>query len=354
MAIQDSILASTKWPASGHEEYANDAKHFAWHTNAEFVYAINTYPNGVTLSIHHRTIVVGACNSTSRPNSPPANGARSPSSEAGHEGEKSTGMPPENESLNSLLPEQFSLRVRDTRDYMLPAGRYYLYKESFRQSLERHLAQLYKLGKLPSAVFYFGTVTDPFHSFHKKFEVTMACLDLFEHYKPGMLVVQTRSPMVIAALPTLRLLSPKAVVTIPIESPIEAAVARYTPGQPRISERLVAIDGMRRQGVKVNVAASPILPYGDFVRDAFSFAELLADSGDYVTLSSLAFGDERSENQLKNLPIAQKLVTDHCLQWLRPQSYLKVLEAVQQIAPEKLQIGSMVQLGNPQLSLFAA
>ena len=160
--------------------------------------------------------------------------------------------------------------------------------------------------------------------------------------------------MVISALPTLNRLKGTAVVVMPIETHIERVIARYTPGQPRISERLVAAEGLRRQGIKVNIAASPILPYGEFYRDAWDFAEILERHADYVTFGCLASGSEADERTLKTLAVARKLAADKQYQWLRPHAYRYLYHALQVIAPEKLRLPVAVKHNAAQLDLFAA
>src|SRR5262249_14743199 len=158
-----------------------------------------------------------------------------------------------------------------------------------------------------NSVLYFGMATDPFYAFPKKFEMTMKCVELIERYQPGLLVLQSRSPMILSALPMLKLFGSRAVAVIPLETPQERVIQQFTPGQASAADRISAADGLRKQGVRVNLQVSPVLPYGDFYRDAWSFAELLAEHADYVTLGCLATGAVTDEPTLKNLPIARAL-----------------------------------------------
>ena len=296
-----------------------------WHSYAPAAFCLNTYPNGITFSAH---------------TAPKINRAEEKS-----DSDKNT---------QPWHPSQFHLRVKDTKNYLLPAGKYFLYKENYIQSVERRLITLKEQGLLSSSVIYFGVTSDPFASFHKKFDITMNCLQLLETYRPRRVVIQTRSPMVISALPTLKALGDRAVVAMPIETRLERAVQRYTPGQPKISERLVAAAGLRRQGVKVNLVASPILPYGDIYRDAWDFADMLDKHSDYITFGCLAYGKPSQESSLKALPVARKLVADKKFRWLRPHAYRHLYFALQVLAPEKLLLPVKPEEGSSQLSLFAA
>ncbi len=299
-----------------------------WHTNASCVICVNSYPNGITLSVHKPEVdaVEGE----------PAAAAAADSSEV------------------KYLAEQFALRFKDTRDYQVAEGKYFLHKENARQSLENHLSRLHKKNLLQGATLYFGTTVDPFIAFHKRFDVTSACLQLFEQYRPRRLVIQTRSPMVIAALPTLKVFEGRAHVGIAVESHLEKSIARYTPGQPKISERLVAAQGLRRQGVSVNLQVSPVLPYGDFFRDAWDFAEVLDRHADYISFGALASGSAEHEKQLKELPVARKLASDKQFRWLRPYAYRYLYHALKVVAPQKLLLPVNAKAKTGQLGLFAA
>lgn len=297
----------------------------SWHTNASAVFCVNAYPNGITVSSHSITDTI---------------------QKVDKEDEKA--------HPRYIAPSHFHLRSRDTKSYLLPAGKYSLYRDDHGQALERRLSQLHERGVLSSAVFYFGVTSDPFLSFNKKFDVTMSCLELLAQYRPRKVIVQTRSPMVISALPMLKALGERAVVTIPVETRLERSIARYTPGMPRISDRLVAATGLRKQGVTVNLAASPVLPYGDVCRDAWDFADMLDKHADYITVGCLASGGPGKESALKALPVAQKLVADKNYRWLRPHAYRHLYYALKVLAPEKLMLPLQERCSPAQLSLFAA
>jgi len=297
----------------------------AWFSEREYVITLNAYPNGVTLSVHR-------------------NAART---EENSDAESEEIKP-------AFSPSQFHLRVKDTREYLLPQGRYSMIKERLSENLEKQLKNLREQGILSKSVLYFGMATDPFFGFPRKFEVTMKCIELLEKYKPGLLVVQSRSPMLLAALPIFKLFGERAVAVIPVETNNERAVQLYTPGQAPIAERLIAADGLRKQGITVNLQVSPVLPYGDFYRDAWTFAETLAEHADYVTFGCLATGHVADEPNLRALPIAQTLSSDKMFRWLRPHAYRYLFHAMEVVAPEKLRLPVKLEAKQSQLSLFAA
>lgn len=288
-----------------------------WATGASIVCCVNPYPNGITLSIHHRE-----------------NG----------KGKK----------IVEFEPNHFTLRYKDTRDFQLPCGKYYIYKDDYERALENVLSRFRRDGVLHKTVVYFGNTADPFYGLSKKFKVTMNCLELIQQYLPGLVVVQTRSPLVISALALLKMMEKRVVVGIPIETRLEQAIQRYTPGQARIRDRLLGADGLRAQGIVVNLIASPILPYGEYYRDAWDFAELLDQHSDYITTGCLATGAVGEEHQLRALPLARRLVADNKYLWLRPHAHKQLYYALKVVAPHKLRIPERTYGQYEQMSLFAA
>ena len=295
-----------------------------WHEEAGDICCINSYPNGITFSSHANTNTSVHFKSS---NNAAAN-------------------------LENNTYNRYALRLRDTRSYQLPVGKYFLYKTDVKANLERHLWDLRKKGKLENSVVYFGTIADPFSAFHKRFDNTMACLELLERYQPARVVIQTRSPMLISALPILKKMGDKAIANMFIESNKESSIARYTPGMPTISQRLLAIQGVRAQGVNLAVSVGPVLPYGGFERDAWDFAELIDRYSDYVTLGSLAGNTESSQKSIKNMELARKLELDKEFKMLRPESHKPLLKALLKICPEKLDIPLVQKLS--QIEMFAA
>lgn len=284
-----------------------------WHSFAENVLCLSVYANGISVSLH-----------------------------------KQYNDKPE------IKQEQFALRFRDTRDHNLPEGKYFIYKEKCLLALERHLLALHKDGRLSRTVVYFGLTSDPFLNLHKKFDLTIGCLQLLEQYRPGFLVVQTRSPMVIAGLPLIKSFEDSCVVAIPVETRLESAIRRYTPGLPSISERLIAADGLRKQGLAVALQVSPILPYGDIMRDAGAFADILDEHSDYISFGCLYQGYVKEERKLRDLPISQKLIADQQLRYLRPLCYRHLYAAVSELCPEKLLLPVKCLSQPEQLDLFIA
>ncbi len=216
--------------------------------------------------------------------------------------------------------------------------------------LERHLQRLSARGELRRTTVVFGVTTDPFHPFDEKFSTSMKFLELFERYAPGRLVIQTRSPLIVIGVPVLKKLRHNTFVTVGIETPSEEVARRYTPDLPTVSERWKMVRALRRFGLRVGVQVAPMLPYGDWRRDAGVFAEQLCAEADFVTVRSLL---QASGSARPKTPIARKLANDRNFFWLRQDTHVPLVDAVTEREASKLFHPVGLQPVDPQLKLFA-
>lgn len=249
--------------------------------------------------------------------------------------------------------ETLKLGLSDAQEPAQLRSRYALKKENPLHQLELHLMRLSEQGVLGSAEIVFGTTTDPFFPFEGKFDASIRFLELFQKYTPGRLTIQTRSPLIVIAMPVLRKLGNRALVTIGIETHLEESVQRYTPGLPRAEERIKTASALRRFGVPVTIQAGPVLPYGDWRHDADEFARVLVDNADYIVAQPLHTGQKRI-GRSTNCPVSQRIARDRLFHYLRPDSAVPLLNAIERHAPEKLREPSRELLKTRQLSIFAA
>lgn len=248
--------------------------------------------------------------------------------------------------------DHYNLQVEDDAGMVRLRSRYALNKTNPFHELERHLMRLSTQGTLRSSTIYFGTTTDPFLPFEDKFDASMKFLELFKRYTPGLLVVQTRSPLVVIAMPVLSKLGKHCAVTMGLETPLEEAVRRYTPGLPRVEERLKTVRALRNFGVEVTLQVSPLLPYGDWKKDAAPFASLLIENGDYVHIRPLTDGKEQTERRVRGTALAKRLAEDRKFHWLRPDTANPLITAVEVLAPQKLRMPQRSVLASRQVNLF--
>ncbi|MCB0352799.1 MAG: hypothetical protein KDD64_04715 [Bdellovibrionales bacterium] len=250
--------------------------------------------------------------------------------------------------------DHYHLRLHDDSEMVRLRSRYVLHKKNPLHELERHLMRLSQLGQLSKATLYLGTTTDPFFPFEGKFDASMRFLELFQRYTPGMLIVQTRSPLIVIAMPIFKRLEHNCRVTMGIETNSEESIARYTPGLPRFEERLKTLRALRRFGITTHVQVSPVLPYGDWRLGATVFAEQINDVSDRVHVRPLTDGSEREERRIKGTLLARRLVEDRKFEWLKPHTANPLISALEQLAPEKLVVPKWEHQKAKQLEMFAA
>jgi DNA repair photolyase len=220
--------------------------------------------------------------------------------------------------------------------------------------LERKLRSISRQGNLGSAEFYFGHKTDPFFPFDDKFHTSQQCLKLFQRFTPGMLTIQTRSPLAVIALSTLQKLGDHVSVTIAIETCDEDLLLRYSPELPKAKERFSAASALRNFGVQVNFQVAPLLPYGDLEQGALRFAELLVRFGDSIFVQPINDGSSAAGKRLRSSLIAETLMQDKRYEWLKPDCSEPLIRAIQQLAPDKLHAPVKMHTIDKQTGLFAA
>ena len=159
--------------------------------------------------------------------------------------------------------------------------------------------------------------------------------------------------MVIAGLPFFKKFGEDVAVVMPVETCSDRVISRYTPGQPSVNDRLVAADGIRAQGVKVNLCVSPVLPYGDIYTQAVPFSEMLREHADYITFGAISDGSQEGQSQLRSLPLVAKLLEDKQSQYIQPHCYRVLYATLKKLAPEKLLLPVVGQEPPTQLEIFS-
>ena len=248
----------------------------------------------------------------------------------------------------------YALGLQDGVGLARLRSRYALNRDNPYFELEKNLMRLSRQGVLRAATIYFGTTTDPFFPFDGKFDGSMKFLEIFKKYVPGQLIIQTRSPLIVIALPVLKKLGVHASVTLGIETSCEESVKRYTPGLPRVLERLKTAMALRRFGVDVSLQVGPVLPYGDWRADASKFAQVLVENGDRVYVRSITDGTDFEERRIRQTDLAKLLAEDRKFHWLRPDSAKPLLYEIAKLAPEKLRAPAWEHLKDRQMKMFAA
>lgn len=140
-------------------------------------------------------------------------------------------------------------------------------------------------GTVAGARIFCASSTDPYTPLERKLGLTRACLDVFAEFPPQVLVVQTRSPLVLRDVDRLRAL-PRVGVSLTVTTDSEAVRRRYEPDSPRISRRIETLAALRAAGLRTQAAVAPLLP-----GDAEALAKRLDPVVDRVVVDDLVRGD---------------------------------------------------------------
>jgi DNA repair photolyase len=169
----------------------------------------------------------------------------------------------------------------------LPWGDYAHPRTGIAEQLERELARLAKSDKLDRTAILMSSVTDPYQPIERHSRLSRACLEVFLKYPPGLLNIQTRSPIVRDDYPLLRELGDHCWLNFTLETDLEEVRKAVTPRCPPIEARLEALGMAREAGLNVQITVSPCLPYSGVE----TFGGLLLSLGERVVVDTFTTGD---------------------------------------------------------------
>lgn len=198
-------------------------------------------------------------------------------------------------------------------------------------TLENHLKS-FQEQDLDEAFILLGTVSDPFTL--ENLPNSLKILELLKDYPPNLVVIQTRSPYIVLALPYLKNLNAATnmFIRFGIETPLDEVSRAYTPDLPTPSERIKAVRTINNFNIKTIGLIAPLMPYGDIQKDAQDFAALLSElflKVDVQTLISSVLDIEKSG-------LVRKMKATRQYHYLRSDSARFLINALDSIAAERL------------------
>jgi DNA repair photolyase len=146
-------------------------------------------------------------------------------------------------------------------------GNWVIIKQNAAEILDRELANWYKKNPGRPPRIYMSSVTDPYQPIESKEQLTRSLLGvLLESDYPSVLVIQTRSPMIIRDIDFLQRFKQLRVnMSIPTGS--ERVRKDFEPRSPSIKARLnaitrikQAIDPWKGYIPKISITITPLLP----------------------------------------------------------------------------------------------
>jgi len=143
----------------------------------------------------------------------------------------------------------------------LPWGDYAHPRSGIAQRLRHELRRFSARGELDGLAIFMSSATDPYQGLERSWRLSRACLDVFIEYPPGLLVVQTRSPLVADDFARLRRLGTRCWLNVTVETDDDAVRAAATPRCPAIPQRWATLRRALDSGLNVQITVSPCLPY---------------------------------------------------------------------------------------------
>lgn len=169
---------------------------------------------------------------------------------------------------------------------------------------------------------FMSSATDPYQPAEARLRITRSVLRVFRDVPVGVLVVQTRSPLVEQDFDLLRDM-PFVRLSMTVETDDDVVRSSLTPTCPGIDRRLTTMRKARDLGIFVQAAVSPTLPHS-----ADRFADLLAGAADRVIVDTV-FGDGAEGKRTRKSALPARMAELGYPQWddlLGPRQLYAVLQ----------------------------
>jgi len=198
------------------------------------------------------------------------------------------------------------------------------------EALRQQLKKLADNGELSRLRIFMGTSTDSYQGIERRLQLTRRILEVFTDFSAiGVLVVQTRSPMIERDVDLLQALGKKVWVSFTLETDDDQVRRLITPTSPSVERRLRTLEKLTRSGIQTQCAISPRRP-----NNAERFAELLKDRCTRALVDTFE-GDGAGGKRTEKLGIPKLYKRLGYGSWLARDSYLPLLEALRRALGEE-------------------
>lgn len=180
----------------------------------------------------------------------------------------------------------------------------------------------------------FGHCRDPFADY-RELDLTLRTIEMIAAARPLSFSIQTRSPLVLLALPVLKSFRTLLNVTIALETNNNSLSRHYFPACSRPDERMQALQTLRSAEIHTTSQIAPFFSRGTSRRELLSFAQFIAEYSceiqAYSTLGEICLASNRRLESNSSGPRKQLFL--HTLQRLAPDRFRDLSEclAVQRI-----------------------
>lgn len=213
----------------------------------------------------------------------------------------------------------YAAELPSARQVKAPWGLWVNAKMNAASSLERELAQQRNLASLR---LFMSSVTDPYQPCESKLGITRQVLSVLRSRPVGLLVLQTRCPLVERDYDLIREM-PFAWLSVTVETDDDRVRSALTPICPSIERRIQAMRSARRHGIRVQAAISPVLPH-----NLERFADLLAESADRVVVDTFVAGDGSCGDRTARRPVAGRYIELGWGDWRDETEALRLYETL--------------------------
>jgi DNA repair photolyase len=179
-------------------------------------------------------------------------------------------------------------------------GSWVIAKINLKERLRIELAAMRKCGRLDAATVFMSSATDPYQGIERQLRIARGALEAFIEFPVRRLLLQTRSPMVERDIDLLKQMGDRVIVSITLETDDEEVRRAITPTSPSVERRLKTARMMRREGIPVQLAISPMLP-----NRPERFAALADEFADRVIVDTFFAGDGSGGRRSRGLGIGE-------------------------------------------------
>jgi DNA repair photolyase len=155
------------------------------------------------------------------------------------------------------------------------------------EKLGQELKRLEKKGELAATSVFMSSATDPYQGLERRWRLSRACVDHFCTHPPGLLVVQTRSPLVADDFSRFQQLGERCWLSVTLETDRDEVRQTVTPRCPAIQQRLQTLQQAQAMGLNVQITVSPCLPFSSVE----TFGALLIAHGQRIIVDTYTSGD---------------------------------------------------------------
>lgn len=178
-------------------------------------------------------------------------------------------------------------------------GEYAHPRVGIEKHLARDLAKFERRGELDTISIFMSSTTDPYQGLERTYGLTRLCLEAFVHRPPGLLVIQTRSPLVERDFDLIASMGERCCLNFTLETDRDDVRRLLTPRCPSIERRIRTLQRARETKLNVQVTVSPCLPYSDVE----TFGTLLLELASHVIVDSFVTGDGSGGKRTAGSPL---------------------------------------------------